>query len=286
MSTDLAQEHPGCSGEAAGGLPRRGGQVQSAASRRPAAGTVQSQAGRATGPDVRTHEPDPVRRHERPARERLHQRQEHVVRDRRRHRDRRQTGQRRHRGPGRSLRRLEPVREGRHAEVHVQLPRASSVSRHTATSKLPKGKSTVKMDFAYDGGRSPARAVPRRCTSTASRWVRPRSSNRVCGLLGRRDRRRRRRHGDARVGGLRSREQPVHRQDRQGHHQPEITAKGCVRRTKPTDTSCSRQKSVLIFNRERRLACFSPSVLSNLPHFYLRFTLIMRLVFFAPYAIV
>ncbi len=44
-----------------------------------------------------------------------------------------------------------------------------------ATAKLPKGKSTVKMDFAYDGGTNRARAAPQRSTSTAKRSAPARS---------------------------------------------------------------------------------------------------------------
>ena len=134
MSTDLAKKHPEMLDETAAGVPRRGGQVQGAAARRPAPGAVQSEAGRAARSDVRAHEPDAVRGHERPARERLHQRQEHVVRDRRRYRDRRRAGQRRHRGPGRSLRRLELVREGRHVPTFTYNYLGIDVRRATASA--------------------------------------------------------------------------------------------------------------------------------------------------------
>ena len=68
---------------------------------------------------------------------------------------RRQAGQRRHRVPGRSLRRLEPVREGRQRRSTPTTTSGIDLYTATATEKLPSGKSTVKMDFAYDGGDKP-----------------------------------------------------------------------------------------------------------------------------------
>ena len=53
---------------------------------------------------------------------------------------------------GGPLRRLEPVREGRHTDLHVQLPRHRPV-HHDRKQQAAPGKSTVKMDFAYDGGK-------------------------------------------------------------------------------------------------------------------------------------
>ena len=60
----------------------------------------------------------------------------------------------RHRRPGRPLRWLEPVLEGRHTEVYTyNYVGIESYTRYIGSAKLPKGKSTVKMDFVYDGGK-------------------------------------------------------------------------------------------------------------------------------------
>ena len=58
----------------------------------------------------------------------------------------------RDRRPGRRVRRPQPLRQGRQAEVLLQLlrPRASTTSR--APRQIPPGEHQVRMEFAYDGG--------------------------------------------------------------------------------------------------------------------------------------
>ena len=52
--------------------------------------------------------------------------------------------------PGRPLRRLEPVRQGWQADVHLQLPRPGAHSRSPRTQALPAGH-TIEFDFQYGG---------------------------------------------------------------------------------------------------------------------------------------
>ena len=54
-----------------------------------------------------------------------------------------------------------------------------------ATAKLPKGKSTVKMDFAYDGGEDPVRRHRNALHQRQSRRLRQDRGHRVLDLLGR-----------------------------------------------------------------------------------------------------
>ena len=54
--------------------------------------------------------------------------------------------------PGRPLRRLEPVRQGWQADVHLQLPRPADATRSPSPKPLPEGKVTIRYEFAYDGG--------------------------------------------------------------------------------------------------------------------------------------
>ena len=54
--------------------------------------------------------------------------------------------------PGRPLRRLEPVRQGWQADVHLQLPRPQRVQGRFADKPLPEGKVTIRYEFKYDGG--------------------------------------------------------------------------------------------------------------------------------------
>ena len=66
--------------------------------------------------------------------------------------DPRRRGQRRDPLPGRPVRRLEPVPQGRQADVHLQLPWACSTSPFPRQQPVPAGKATIRFEFAYDGG--------------------------------------------------------------------------------------------------------------------------------------
>ena len=81
-----------------------------------------------------------------------------VPRKRRRGRDHR---------AGRPHRRLEPLREGRNAEILLQLLRPRAVLRRASSRSCPRAHQ-VRMEFAYDGG-GPAKAATSRSTSTANR---------------------------------------------------------------------------------------------------------------------
>ncbi len=67
-------------------------------------------------------------------------------------RDSRRRRQRRDPLPGGPLRRLEPVPQGRQADVHLQLPRPEDATRSPPPKPLPAGKATIRFEFAYDGG--------------------------------------------------------------------------------------------------------------------------------------
>ena len=84
--------------------------------------------------------------------ERLHQHQEPVAHDHRRGGDPEGRRERRDPGPGRPLRRLEPVPQGWQADVHLQLPRPAAHTRSPPPKPLPAGKATIRFEFAYDGG--------------------------------------------------------------------------------------------------------------------------------------
>ena len=60
--------------------------------------------------------------------------------------------QRRHPRAGRTVRRLEPLHEGRQADLRLQLPRAPAVHRGRRRRRVPAGKATIRFEFAYDGG--------------------------------------------------------------------------------------------------------------------------------------
>ena len=53
--------------------------------------------------------------------------------------------------PGRPVRRLEPVSEGRQADLHLQLPGPEAL-HHCRRKAVPAGKATIRYEFAYDGG--------------------------------------------------------------------------------------------------------------------------------------
>ena len=69
-------------------------------------------------------------------------------------RDRRSGGRRRGRDrrPGRRLRRLEPLRQGRQAEVLLQPLRPPALPRRGRRARSRSGTHQVRMEFAYDGG--------------------------------------------------------------------------------------------------------------------------------------
>ena len=54
--------------------------------------------------------------------------------------------------PGRQHRRLEPLRQGRQAQVLLQPAAASSTSTSSRRAPLPPGEHQVRMEFAYAGG--------------------------------------------------------------------------------------------------------------------------------------
>ena len=83
--------------------------------------------------------------------ERVHQREEPVGDDHGRRGDSRRRRERRDPLPGRPLRRLEPLRQGRQAGLHLQLGRACRSTRSTPSERLAPGKATIKLEFAYDG---------------------------------------------------------------------------------------------------------------------------------------
>ena len=109
-------------------------------------------AGRAARSDGRPHVADALRGHDRHDGERVHQREEPLAHDHRRGRDSQGRRQRRDPRAGRPLRRLEPVPEGRQADLHLQLGSAWNARRSLGSEPLPAGKATVMLDFAYDGG--------------------------------------------------------------------------------------------------------------------------------------
>ena len=87
------------------------------------------QAGRTARSHGRPHVAHPLCRHDRHERERVHQREEPFADDHRRRGDPGRRRQRRHPRAGRTVRRVEPLHEGRQARLRLQLPRASSGSR-------------------------------------------------------------------------------------------------------------------------------------------------------------
>jgi hypothetical protein len=54
-------------------------------------------------------------------------------------------------GPGRTLRRVEPLHEGREARLRLQRPGLQRFSV-AAPQAIPAGKATIRFEFAYDGG--------------------------------------------------------------------------------------------------------------------------------------
>ena len=94
-----------------------------------------------------------LRRHGPAHRELGAQHQEQVALGHRRGRRSRDGGaERRDRRPGRRVRRLEPLRQGRQAEV---LPTTCSASQRfnvEGDAPIPPGTHQVRMEFAYDGG--------------------------------------------------------------------------------------------------------------------------------------
>jgi hypothetical protein len=88
---------------------------------------------------------------DRDVRERLHQREEPVAHDHGRGGDPGERGHRRDSRPGRAVRRLEPLFEGRQPTYTYNW---LGLQRYTiaADQALPAGKATIRFEFAYDGG--------------------------------------------------------------------------------------------------------------------------------------
>ena len=95
-------------------------EVSRAADRRPLAGAVRSGDGGPARSDGRPQDAHRLRRHDRDDGERVHQRQEPVVHHHGRRRDSGRHRQRRDSRPGRTLRRLERLRQGRPSGFHLQ----------------------------------------------------------------------------------------------------------------------------------------------------------------------
>ena len=112
--------------------------------------------------------------------------------------------------PGRRLRRLEPVRQGRQAEVLLQPLRRSSASTSRATP-IPPGTHQVRMEFAYDGGGLGKGGTVSLYVDGAKTGEGRVEGNRADALLGRRDLRRRLRHRLAGQRRLHLGGQPLHR---------------------------------------------------------------------------
>ena len=134
-------------GGAEGAVPRGGAQVQRAPARRPPGRALQLRPRRA--PDAHQGRlAAAVRRHGAPDRERGHQHQEQVARGDRRGDGpgRRRRG--RDRGPGRRVRRLEPLRQGRPAQVRLQPVRRPPLrrrQRHGDPAGHPPGADGVHL---------------------------------------------------------------------------------------------------------------------------------------------
>ena len=127
-NTDWTQSKRSREGEseearrAAAAVPDRGGQVQRAAARRSDVRALQRRSRRPAAAD-QGQDADPVRRHGTADRELDRVDQEQVLLDHRRGRRAEVRRRGRHRRPGRQHQRLEPLREGRQAEVLLQLLR-------------------------------------------------------------------------------------------------------------------------------------------------------------------
>ena len=136
--------------------------------------------------------------------------------------------QRRDPVPGRPLRRLEPVRQGWQADVHLQLPRPAVPTRSPRPKPLPDGKATIRYEFAYDGG-----GLGKGGTGTIFVNGEKVAEGRIdrtqaIRLLGRRRRGRRPGRRDARDRRLQGRRQQVHRQDPQGDGRVEVTPRRVI----------------------------------------------------------
>ncbi len=125
---------------AAGPLHEGGDHLPRAAHRRPASGAPQRGLGGPARPDGRPHVAHPLRGHGGDERERVHQHQEPVVLDQR---GRRHSAGRRERsdpGPGRPVRRLEPVPEGRQADVSATTSSGCSSTRSRHRRRWPRAR--------------------------------------------------------------------------------------------------------------------------------------------------
>ena len=176
----------------------------------------QREAGRTAGPDGGPDVADASRRHEGHVGERVPQRQEPLPDDHRRRGEPGGRRQRRDHRAGRALRRLEPVHEGRQADLRLQLHRPPALHGGVAAGgpgwqvddpprvRLRRGRPGQ----GWTGDDLRERQEGRRGTDRA---------HAADDLLGRRDRGRGRGRRDTGDGGLQGLRQQVHRQDPQGH---------------------------------------------------------------------
>ena len=111
-----------------------------AAHRRPHRGARQCGHRRPSRPDGRPHLADAGRGHDRHDRECLHQHQEQIQDHHRRGRSAGRWWQRRDHRPGRPLRWLGAVRQGRRAGLRLQFPRPAAFHRQLRNEKLKPGK--------------------------------------------------------------------------------------------------------------------------------------------------
>ena len=116
-----------------------------------------------------------VRRHGPPLGVQRPQHQEQVVHGHRGGRRRGRGGQRPDHRPGRALRRLVALRQGRQGGLRLQPARASSSSRPRPTNRSRRARTRSGWSSPTTAADSP-RAAPSRSTTTACRWARDASS--------------------------------------------------------------------------------------------------------------
>ena len=208
-------QQPGQAEGAARPLHEGGGALPRAADRRPVARTLRPRDGGASGPDGGPEVAHGLRGHDGHDGERLHQREEPVGDDHGRRGHSRGWRQRRDPRPGRPFRRLEPLRQGRQAGLHVQLggtPAVHDQRDRAAGAGQGQGQARVRL----------RRQRPRQGRHHHDLRQRQEGRNRPRGehqrqhLLGRRRRRRGRGRGDERELGVRAAREQVHREDREG----------------------------------------------------------------------
>ncbi len=130
--------------------------------------TGQRRPRRPARPDGRPDLADGLRGHDRDDGERLHQHEEPVAHDHRRGRGPGRGRRRRDPLPGRPVRRLEPVPEGRQADVHLQLPGHGTLHRRGHRRRCRPGRRRSVSNSPTTAA-SRARAGRARSSSTARR---------------------------------------------------------------------------------------------------------------------